>query len=233
MMADRCYAEVPARMAERQLRGPLGGKRTLPTRNEVLRWLLAQQLAGSGPPPARPTAPGFTGHRAMGLARQAAALARPEPSEAPEIVNFVLRSPGRQLDPAVRKAMEAHFTHQLPGMPIFPRPAALAGHIAVGPAGDASEREADRLGDAFGRPLQGNAASIQASQPRFDFGTVQVHTDPVAAASARAIDAMAYTSGNHVVFARGQYAPHSPQGRQLIAHELTHVIQQGGAQPRV
>jgi uncharacterized protein DUF4157 len=59
-----------------------------------------------------------------------------------------------------------------------------------------------------------------------ELGHVRVHTDAEAAASARAIDALAYTAGHHIVFGAGQYAPHTPAGRRLLAHELTHVVQQ-------
>jgi hypothetical protein len=59
-----------------------------------------------------------------------------------------------------------------------------------------------------------------------DFSDVRIHADDRAAESARAINAYAYTSGRHVVFAAGQYATHSERGRRLLAHELTHVIQQ-------
>jgi hypothetical protein len=64
-------------------------------------------------------------------------------------------------------------------------------------------------------------------EPRFghDFGNVRVHTGIAAAESARAIDAIAYTVGNDVVFAPHMYAPHSGEGRKLLAHELTHVLQ--------
>ena len=46
-------------------------------------------------------------------------------------------------------------------------------------------------------------------------------------ASARALDANAYTVGRDIVFGRDRYSPHSPEGRRLLAHELTHVVQQG------
>lgn len=61
-----------------------------------------------------------------------------------------------------------------------------------------------------------------------DLGQVRVHTDASAAESARRIDAAAYTVGDHVVFDSGRFAPHTTQGRRLLAHELTHVVQQGG-----
>jgi hypothetical protein len=65
-------------------------------------------------------------------------------------------------------------------------------------------------------------------EPRFgyDFSQVRVHADDRAASSAQAVSARAYTAGNHVVFGHGQYAPDSPGGQRLLAHELTHVTQQ-------
>jgi Domain of unknown function (DUF4157) len=65
-------------------------------------------------------------------------------------------------------------------------------------------------------------------EPRFkyDFGRVRIHADAVAAASAQAIDANAYTLGQHIVFGPGQYAPASDPGKRLLAHELAHVAQQ-------
>ncbi|MCH7936983.1 MAG: DUF4157 domain-containing protein, partial [Proteobacteria bacterium] len=60
----------------------------------------------------------------------------------------------------------------------------------------------------------------------YDFSQVRVHTDSPAAESSRAIDALAYTVGQNVVFGAGQYAPKTSEGKQLLAHELTHVVQQ-------
>ncbi len=62
-----------------------------------------------------------------------------------------------------------------------------------------------------------------------DFSGVRVHTDAQAAESAQSLDALAYTVGRDVVFGAGQYAPHTPAGQTLLAHELTHVVQQGAA----
>jgi hypothetical protein len=62
-----------------------------------------------------------------------------------------------------------------------------------------------------------------------DLGAVRVHTDARAAASARAVDAIAYTVGTSIVFDRGRYRPHDPEGRRLLAHELVHAIQQDHA----
>jgi hypothetical protein len=77
-----------------------------------------------------------------------------------------------------------------------------------------------------GRPL--DASTRAAMEPRFghDFSNVRVHADDRAAESARAVNANAYTAGNHVAFGRGQFAPGTMSGSNLMAHELTHVVQQ-------
>jgi hypothetical protein len=64
-------------------------------------------------------------------------------------------------------------------------------------------------------------------EPRFgqEFSGVRVHTDAKAAEAARAVDARAFTMGRDVVFGEGNYAPQSVSGRQLLAHELAHVVQ--------
>lgn len=79
-----------------------------------------------------------------------------------------------------------------------------------------------------GKPL--DTASRDFMEPRFnrDFSDVRVHTDTQAAASAKSINAKAYTSGRDIVFDSGQCDPHSSQGKHLLAHELTHVVQQTG-----
>jgi hypothetical protein len=65
-------------------------------------------------------------------------------------------------------------------------------------------------------------------EPRFghDFSRVRVHTDERAAESAHAVGANAYTAGNHLAFGAGKYAPGTQGGQSLMAHELTHVVQQ-------
>src|SRR5262245_16623216 len=79
-----------------------------------------------------------------------------------------------------------------------------------------------------GRPLDHSTRAF--FEPRFarDFSHVLVHTEPRAAESAQAIHAQAYTVGRHIAFADGNYAPHTIQGNRLLAHELTHVVQQSG-----
>jgi len=78
-----------------------------------------------------------------------------------------------------------------------------------------------------GQPL--DRETRQFFEPRFghDFSNVRVHTDAKAAESARRVNALAYTVGANVVFGSSQYAPATSAGRALIAHELTHTMQQG------
>ncbi|WP_386069635.1 DUF4157 domain-containing protein [Tahibacter sp. UC22_41] len=82
-----------------------------------------------------------------------------------------------------------------------------------------------------GMPLP--AAARAQFEPRFghDFSGVRVHTDGEAASAARGVSAQAYTFGSHIVFGAGQYAPYTRAGAHLMAHELAHVVQQGGGTP--
>jgi hypothetical protein len=80
-----------------------------------------------------------------------------------------------------------------------------------------------------GQPLPATERAFFESRLGSDFSGVRVHTDSRAAASARAVGARAYTVGRNVVFGAGQWAPRTERGRRLIAHELTHVVQQGKA----
>jgi hypothetical protein len=60
----------------------------------------------------------------------------------------------------------------------------------------------------------------------YDFSNVRIHTDEMAARSAKSVNATAYTIGNDIMFDEGQYKPNTLEGRRLLAHELVHVIQQ-------
>src|SRR5207247_5083803 len=83
----------------------------------------------------------------------------------------------------------------------------------------------DGIRDPLVTGVQTCALPISFMEPRcgHSFGEVRVHNDTRAAESARAVNAVAYTVGRDVVFGAGQFAPHSHEGRKLIAHELTHV----------
>jgi hypothetical protein len=79
--------------------------------------------------------------------------------------------------------------------------------------------------ESGGQPLLGPLQAFFASRMGHDFSGVRVHTDAQAASSAQALNAKAYTAGHNIVFAAGQYAPENPAGKKLLAHELTHVVQ--------
>ncbi len=108
------------------------------------------------------------------------------------------------------------------------------GHATQTTPSASAPGDARDLLPSAGEPLAPAARTF--FEPRFgrDFGRVRVHAGDDAAESARALDAAAYTVGTDVVFGTGRYAPDTTEGRRLLAHELTHVIQQadgGGARP--
>lgn len=83
---------------------------------------------------------------------------------------------------------------------------------------------------APGEPLDPGSRAFFETRFGHNFSGVRLHTDASAAESARVVGAHAYTVGASVVFGAGQYQPQTPEGQMLLAHELTHVVQQAGAQ---
>ena len=79
-----------------------------------------------------------------------------------------------------------------------------------------------------GQPLDPATRDFMERRFGHNLGQVRVHADAKAAESARAVNALAYAAGRNVVFGAGQYAPGTAEGRRLLSHELTHVIQQEG-----
>jgi Domain of unknown function (DUF4157)/HNH/ENDO VII superfamily nuclease with conserved GHE residues len=80
--------------------------------------------------------------------------------------------------------------------------------------------------ESEGKPI--DETTRRFMEPRFsaEFSDVRVHTDSPAERSAEALEADAYASGKDIYFAAGKYAPETPEGRHLLAHELTHTVQQ-------
>ena len=107
-----------------------------------------------------------------------------------------------------------------------------AGEASVGAAGgelDAGTSSRIMRARGAGSPIE---SSVRASMERgfgADFSRVRVHDDPGADQLNRAMQARAFTTGNDIFFSAGSYQPTSRSGQQLLAHELTHVVQQGGA----
>ncbi len=81
-----------------------------------------------------------------------------------------------------------------------------------------------------GQPLPQDTRSFFETRFGSDFGQVRVHTGTAASDIAHSLNARAFTLGSEITFGEGQYAPNSHTGKQLLAHELTHVVQQGGAE---
>lgn len=92
--------------------------------------------------------------------------------------------------------------------------------------------QAIRAEIASGMPLPQGVRSFMEPRFRADFGAVRIHTDDKAARLSTRLSARAFTYGKHIFFGKGQFRPNERDGAELIAHELTHTIQQGHAVQR-
>ena len=102
---------------------------------------------------------------------------------------------------------------------------------AVGNAGAAAVIDEERspvhdVVSSGGTPLPGDLRTDMEGRFGTDFGDVRVHNDGAAHDSAKSVNAQAYTVGSNIVFQRDRYDPASDAGKHMIAHELTHVVQQ-------
>ncbi len=121
-----------------------------------------------------------------------------------------------------------------PGVPIKPaHPALMRQPAAVPTSREAPASVESVLGSSSGRPLERGTRNFMEDRFGCDFSRVRIHHDQRAAESARDVNALAYTVGQNVVFAAGQYAPGSHAGQKLLAHELAHTLQQEGGMPLV
>lgn len=102
----------------------------------------------------------------------------------------------------------------------------VAAQRAAGTEAEEAPSVNDVIGRGGGSALDDSVRADMESSLGHDFSDVRVHTDSTASASAKGINAHAYTVGNEIVFGAGQYSPGSPSGRETLAHELTHVVQQ-------
>lgn len=138
---------------------------------------------------------------------------------------------GRADDPLEQdadRAADAALAHTTPPR-VPPTSPALQRH-AIGSTGDQVASPSVRtVLSTDGAPLPPALQHDMEQRFNHDFSHVRIHTDTAAAHSAHEIDAHAYTSGTHIAFASGAFAPGTLSGRRLLAHELAHVIQQGGA----
>jgi hypothetical protein len=130
----------------------------------------------------------------------------------------------READWVADKVMSASTHSGVTGSP--PRIQRLAGQSIGQTEAPAS---VDQVLASPGRPLEPELRQDMEQRIGYDFSRVRLHSGPVAKQSAQDLNAHAYTVGPDVVFGAGRFAPGTHEGRRLIAHELTHVVQQSGA----
>ncbi len=107
-------------------------------------------------------------------------------------------------------------------------------HVQASDTGQTSAPPSvDDVLHAAGQSLDAATRAFMETRFGHDFSGVRIHSDAAAGQSARDVNAHAYTVGHNVVFAAGQFAPGTHEGRRLLAHELTHVVQQKGTQSSV
>ena len=132
----------------------------------------------------------------------------PLESEADRMAEQVLAAPASSVLGAVPPRIQ-RFTAPAGGTPAGAAPASV-----------------DRVLASPGQPLAPALRQDMARRFAHDFSEVRVHDDGGAWQSAQAVNANAYTVGRHIVFGANRFAPQTPTGRRLLAHELTHVVQQ-------
>jgi hypothetical protein len=150
--------------------------------------------------------------------------------EADRVAERVMRMPEPRLQRAVADLGEspARRNPQAPAAGLQPHRVQASdaeGMVAPPAVGDALR--------SSGRPL--DPATRAFMEPRFGrgFGDVRIHTGPQADTAAASVQARAFTVGGDLVFAAGEHAPGSEGGKRLLAHELTHVVQQSGGRQLV
>lgn len=160
-----------------------------------------------------------------------AAIARPPPASGPRLT---LPQPDfgyRARQPSIGDALRLTSPAELPGQADKKRdePTLQRKPASQGTSTTAAPPLVHETLASAGQPLDAGTRAFMASRLGHDFSRVRIHADSRAAASARAVDAQAYTVGEHIAFENGMYSPHTARGRHLLAHELVHTLQQGQA----
>jgi hypothetical protein len=105
----------------------------------------------------------------------------------------------------------------------------MAGNAAMGSLVQREAEESpvkDVVGKGGGSTLDKGVRSEMEAKLGHDFSDVKIHTDSGAAKAATSVQAKAFTTGNEIVFNSGNYQPDTSEGKHMLAHELTHVVQQ-------
>jgi hypothetical protein len=180
----------------------------------------------SAAPQAQPAAPSRAVETRLTGQRSAASPSR----YAPPAVNDLLSAPGQPLDPSTRADMEKRFSQNFTRVPTR-QPGTSPAYVSI-----PHQLQVGQPGDPFEQEARGYAASIARRNNRQDepqaytiapsFASIRVYTGAAADASAAQVNAQAYTVGPNLVFRSGAFQPHTPAGRLLLAHELSHSLQQ-------
>jgi hypothetical protein len=168
------------------------------------------------------------------------------PKEVVDGINDAIRQLAKTLDPAISEAEKTvmsvlgkvgdEFAKEFPKDlgDFFAAPVQLDRHAGAAAAGEraggrALERADRLLRSSSGQPLPPEVRAEMQERLGFSFDDVRVHTGGDAAAAANLLGANALTHGRDIYFGAGRFAPATADGRRLLAHELTHVVQQRGA----
>jgi hypothetical protein len=177
----------------------------------------------------------FSGHERAGKAAQEAAAHTRPPGGPAGVANaghefgrIAVNTPGDAHEQEARQLVDEATSE--PGS----RRSRSVSRVDAGAAGDAPPVVSEALHKP-GRALEDQTRAELEPWLGHDLSRVRIHTDATAAESTRAVAARAYTVGPDIVFGEGQYAPDTPEGSRLLAHELVHVGQQGqdGGGPKV
>src|SRR5262245_9796019 len=133
----------------------------------------------------------------------------------------------READRVASQVLSRHADATVSATPLSIR--RLTVFPSAGPGASASPASVDRTLAGPGAALDAGLRKDMEQRFGHDFSRVRIHTGPLAEQSARDVDAHAYTVGPSIVVDAGRFSPGTSEGRRLLAHELTHVVQQSGA----
>ncbi|HWS90146.1 MAG TPA: DUF4157 domain-containing protein [Pyrinomonadaceae bacterium] len=154
----------------------------------------------------------------------------PEPDAQP--LQTAAAAVQRQADPETVQRLAAHRNPSLDDAVVVEEEAGKGAVQTLRPGGQDGGTEIvseKLLSETQGERMEGGVRRFMETRFGADFNHVLVHTDARAAALSRSINARAFAYGRHIYFNEGEYQPGTYEGRRVLAHELTHVIQQGAA----
>lgn len=144
----------------------------------------------------------------------------------PTGVNAPAASVSTGSTPRLRKAKSAS--------PTQPAPETLSRATNDGASDQGASTQARSAQDLIaqlgsGNPLDEDTRAFFEQRMNADFSQVLIHADEASDHAAKSINARAFTTGQHIAFAEGEFHPETPEGRHLLAHELAHIVQQSGS----